>query len=52
MEKAKKIRGLVQEIQYPNKSCKKKENMREEITYEIIFFHFLFRLKDSSFSGK
>ena len=38
MEKAKKIRGSVQEVQYSNKSCKKKENLREEIIYEIIFF--------------
>ena len=52
MEKAKKSRGLVQKVQYPNKSYKKKENLREEIIYEIILFHFLFRLKDSIFSSK
>ena len=58
MEKAKKIRGSVQEVQYSNKSCKKKENLREEIIYEIIFFisqnwkRLAFRLKEPIFSNK
>ena len=47
MEKAKKIRGLVQEIQYPNKSCKKKENLREEIIYN--FFSFPVQIKGFRF---
>lgn len=39
MENGKKMRGSAQEVQYQNyKSYKKKENLREEIITETIFF--------------
>lgn len=36
MEKGKKIRGSVQEVQYPNtRVSKEKKNLRQEVIYEI-----------------